>query len=121
MQPGFVPPAAPSRSVALGANHWFNVAPLRLLQKDLLDRGSYHPQSSTALGTASAPEEILRPAETEISHHWRGFWVCRRIRASTGEPKVLRLYSIAKTVIERRIKVRGETNPYDPQYTEYFE
>jgi hypothetical protein len=34
---------------------------------------------------------------------------------------VLRLYSIAKTVIERHIKVRGEANPYDSIYAEYFE
>ena len=33
----------------------------------------------------------------------------------------MRLYSIAKTVIERHIKIRGEANPYDPEYTEYFE
>jgi RNA-directed DNA polymerase len=44
-----------------------------------------------------------------------------RIKASTGESQVLRLYSIARTVIERHIKVRGEANPYDPAYTEYFE
>jgi len=42
------------------------------------------------------------------------FGFAARIRASTGEIKVLRLYSIAKTVIERHIKVRGETNPHDP-------
>lgn len=44
-----------------------------------------------------------------------------RIRSGNGESKVLRLYSVAKTVIERHIKVRGEANPYDPIYTEYFE
>jgi RNA-directed DNA polymerase len=49
------------------------------------------------------------------------FGFSARIRTSTGESKVLRLYSIAKTVIERHIKVRGEANPYDPAYTEYFE
>ena len=43
------------------------------------------------------------------------------IRSSTGESKMLRLYSAAKTVLERHIKVRGEANPYDPVYTEYFE
>ena len=43
------------------------------------------------------------------------------MRSSTGENKVLRLYSAAKTVIERHIKVRGEANPYDPVYAEYFE
>ena len=44
-----------------------------------------------------------------------------RKRTQTGESQNLRLYSIAKAVIERHFKVRGETNPYDPRYTEYFE
>jgi RNA-directed DNA polymerase len=51
-----------------------------------------------------------------------GSWAfSTRIRKSTGESQVLRLYQIAKTAIERHIKVRGEANPYDPKYTEYFE
>lgn len=44
-----------------------------------------------------------------------------RIRTGTGKSQVLRLYSIARTVLQRHIKVRGEANPYDPTYTEYFE
>jgi RNA-directed DNA polymerase len=44
-----------------------------------------------------------------------------RLGASTGKSHVRRLYSIARTVLERHIKVRGEANPYDPSYTEYFE
>jgi RNA-directed DNA polymerase len=44
-----------------------------------------------------------------------------RTRAATGESTVLRLYSIARTVLDWHIKVRGEANPYDPAYTEYFE
>ena len=44
-----------------------------------------------------------------------------KIRTHTGESKALRLYSIARTVLEWHIKVRGEANPYDPIYTEYFE
>jgi RNA-directed DNA polymerase len=44
-----------------------------------------------------------------------------RTRAATGESTVLRLYSIARTVLDWHIKVRGEANPYDPVYTEYFE
>ncbi len=44
-----------------------------------------------------------------------------RTRTSIGESKVLRLYSIARTVLQRHIKVRGEANPYDPVHTEYFE
>jgi RNA-directed DNA polymerase len=49
------------------------------------------------------------------------FGFATRIRARTGESTVLRLYSIAHTLLERHIKVRGEANPYDPDYTEYFE
>ena len=49
------------------------------------------------------------------------FGFATRTRASTGENQVLRLYSIARTVLQRHIKVRGEANPYDPAYTEYFE
>jgi len=44
-----------------------------------------------------------------------------RIRDREGNPRVLRLYRVAQTVIERHIKVRAEANPYDPQYREYFE
>ena len=50
-----------------------------------------------------------------------GLGFSARKRTSTGQSQVLRLYSIAKTGIDRHIKVRGEANPYDPVYTEYFE
>jgi RNA-directed DNA polymerase len=43
-----------------------------------------------------------------------------RIRKSKKERRVLKLYRLASTVIERHIKVRGTANPYDPNYTEYF-
>jgi RNA-directed DNA polymerase len=38
-----------------------------------------------------------------------------------GEPRVLKLYRLASTSIERHIRVRGAANPYDPRYTEYFQ
>ena len=44
-----------------------------------------------------------------------------RVRTREGEPRVLKLYQIAQTVIERHIKVRATANPYDPELTEYFE
>ncbi len=44
-----------------------------------------------------------------------------RTQNRAGESRMLVLHRIAKTIIERHIKVRGEANPYDPQYTEYFE
>jgi RNA-directed DNA polymerase len=49
------------------------------------------------------------------------FGFSAKMRTREGESKVLRLYSIARTVIDRHIKVRGEANPYDPDYTGYFE
>ena len=36
------------------------------------------------------------------------------LRNGSGESQVLRLYSIAKTRIERPIKVRGEAKPLRP-------
>jgi RNA-directed DNA polymerase len=42
-------------------------------------------------------------------------------RSRTGEKQVLALHRPAHTTIERHIKVRGEANPFDPRYTEYFE
>jgi len=44
-----------------------------------------------------------------------------RIRLRTGESKVLRLYAIAHTVLQRHVKVRAAANPYDPEHTRYFE
>jgi RNA-directed DNA polymerase len=44
-----------------------------------------------------------------------------RVRTGSGESRVLALYRVARTVIERHIKVRGEAHPFDPRYTEYFE
>jgi RNA-directed DNA polymerase len=38
-----------------------------------------------------------------------------------GKSGVLQLYRLASTRIERHIKVRGQAQPYDPQYTQYFE
>src|SRR3989441_6542742 len=49
------------------------------------------------------------------------FGFALRTWTATGESTVLRLYSIARTVLDWHIKVRGEANPYDPVYTEYFE
>jgi len=38
-----------------------------------------------------------------------------------GNQRKLSVYSVARTVIERHIKVRGEANPYQPESVEYFE
>ena len=44
-----------------------------------------------------------------------------RVHRAKGESRLLTLYRLASTSIERHIKVRGKANPYDAQYTEYFE
>jgi RNA-directed DNA polymerase len=43
-----------------------------------------------------------------------------RVQHERGRSRVLQLYKMASTTIERHIKVRGTANPYDPAYTEYF-
>ncbi len=43
-----------------------------------------------------------------------------KVQLAAGESRVLKLYQMASTKIERHIKVRGTANPYDPNYTEYF-
>ena len=44
-----------------------------------------------------------------------------RLRTKDGGSRVLSLYRTLSTKIERHIKVRGDANPYDPKYTQYFE
>lgn len=48
-----------------------------------------------------------------------GFYA--RVKRRTGESQVLRLYQLSRTILLRHIKVKGDANPYDPNYTEYFE
>ncbi len=42
-------------------------------------------------------------------------------RLVQGQSRVRSIYRLASTAIERHIKIRGEANPYDSRYTEYFE
>src|SRR5215467_10989024 len=44
-----------------------------------------------------------------------------RLAAKDGKSRVLSLYRVVSTRIQRHIKVRGDANPYDPKYTKYFE
>lgn len=43
-----------------------------------------------------------------------------RVKNREGKEQVLKLNPMAQTIIERHIKVRGDANPYDPEYVEYF-
>jgi RNA-directed DNA polymerase len=42
------------------------------------------------------------------------------IETKEGAHRVLSLYRLVSTQLERHIKVQGTANPYDPNYTEYF-
>jgi RNA-directed DNA polymerase len=44
-----------------------------------------------------------------------------RVKDPKDKEKVLSVYSLAQTKIEYHIKVQGAANPYDPEFTEYFE
>ncbi len=43
-----------------------------------------------------------------------------RVHSQRGESRVLQLYRVDSTKIERHIKIQGAANPFDPRYTEYF-
>ena len=60
---------------------------------------------------------IKRRYHSADQHGAFSVWVSDR----EGKKHVLGVYSVARTVIERHIKVRGEANPYQPEYVEYFE
>ena len=44
-----------------------------------------------------------------------------RTQDREGQKKVLKIYRLGHTTLERHIKVRGQANPYDPVNVEYFE
>jgi len=44
-----------------------------------------------------------------------------RLTKDKGKSQVLTLYRAASTRIRRHIKIRGAANPYDPDYTRYFD
>ena len=44
-----------------------------------------------------------------------------RLTGADGRSRVLSVYRIASTKIERHIQVKGNANPYDPSYTPYFQ
>ena len=60
---------------------------------------------------------IKRRYHSADQHGAFSVWVSDR----EGKKRVLSVYSVARTVIERHIKVRGEANPYQPESVEYFE
>jgi RNA-directed DNA polymerase len=43
-----------------------------------------------------------------------------RYHTKKGQSRVLARYQLARTTIERHLKVRGTANPYDLRYTQYF-
>jgi RNA-directed DNA polymerase len=43
-----------------------------------------------------------------------------QVHRATGEPRVLTLYLLTSTRIERHIKIKAAANPFDPVYSEYF-
>jgi RNA-directed DNA polymerase len=49
----------------------------------------------------------------------KGFFSVR-VHSQKGQSRLLTLYRMTSTTIERHIKVRGTANPYDPRYTQYF-
>ena len=43
------------------------------------------------------------------------------VHTRDGEPRLLKLWNLLQTVMERHIKVKAEANPYHPDWVKYFE
>jgi RNA-directed DNA polymerase len=109
---------------------------IKLLNPVIRGWANYHRYvcSAEAFGTADRIIRYQRLRWARRTHPRKSYgWIKRkyfslgdtfgfatRLHSRTGQ-KLLRLYSIARTVLEWHIKVRGEANPYDPIYAEYFE
>jgi len=51
----------------------------------------------------------------------KGWAFSVRVKKKDGSTKELQLYRLSSTQIYRYIKVKGAANPYDPNYTDYFD
>lgn len=69
------------------------------------------------------PHKGKRWVKNKYFRHFRNrTWVFTGEGTSiNGEEKLLHLLYAKETPIRRHVKVRGEANPYDPQWEEYFE
>ena len=55
---------------------------------------------------------------TEGENHWVFFG---HVMGSKGKPYDVRLFRASSVPIRRYTKIKGEANPYDPQWEPYFE
>ncbi|WP_022947341.1 group II intron reverse transcriptase/maturase [Methylohalobius crimeensis] len=44
-----------------------------------------------------------------------------KVKDKNGEEKLMKLVKASDTPIRRHVKIKGEANPYDPKFEEYFE
>ena len=68
-----------------------------------------HPKKSLAWKKAKYFSAAGDPGVFSVRYHTK-----------KGQSRVLKLYRMASTPVERHLKVRGAANPYDPRYTPYF-
>lgn len=71
------------------------------------------------------PEKGTRWVQRKYFHtvgarHWV-FGAITGKKLSTGKPDLLMLYDIASTPIRRHRKIKGDANPFDPQWESYFD
>lgn len=48
-------------------------------------------------------------------------WVFQAVESHKGRYQLIRLFKISSIPIKRHVKIRADTNPYNPEYKEYFE
>jgi RNA-directed DNA polymerase len=55
------------------------------------------------------------------SRNFRNWVFHGTVDGSGGKPKEIELFSLARVPITRHVKIRSESNPYDPEWETYFE
>jgi len=99
------------------ANYYRNGAAKRTFAK--VDHHVYHKVCRWATRRHPKRSQAWKQRKYFSASGDKGFSV--RVHLAKGESRVLKLYRMASTQIERHIKVKGQAHPYDPHYTEYFE
>ena len=69
------------------------------------------------------PKKPRRWVKDKYFHRFQGQnWVFSgEVEGTDGKPVQVRLLDAARVAIKRHIKIRGEANPYDPAWEQYFE
>lgn len=112
---------------------------IRILNAKLLGWGNYYRFSSASKEFSKVDSEIfaimwkwIRSRHTRKPVWWRkkryyrsvgrDNWVffAKTVNSKTGKAEYMDMIKLSKISIRRHVKIKGEANPFDDQYGEYF-